>query len=357
MSIRFSSEDWARIKETYGKWWDHSLDRPIIKITLQGNTSCPGSVPLLSQATCHRFDISPADVVERINWELEQQEYLGDAFPMFNFDVFGPGVVAAFLGADLDNSSGQVWFFDSRNLELKDMHFEFQENNPWFQRICAIYEAGIHRWNGNVLMGMPDLGGVMDILASLRGSENLLYDLYDEPEEIRRVSGEIQEIWLQYYKAFSEILQPVSPGYTDWTGLFCTETSYVVQCDFSYMISPEMFHEFVLEDLTRLCRSLTHTLYHMDGKGELPHLPQLAGIQELDAIQWCPGEGAPRTGEWPDVYRQIRASGKNIHVVGDADDFRTIAGEIGEKGLFMGLAMPASRRAEAVRFLSEYHVG
>ena len=233
MSIRFSSEDWARIKETYGKWWDHSLDRPIIKITLQGNTSCPGSVPLLSQATCHRFDISPADVVERINWELEQQEYLGDAFPMFNFDVFGPGVVAAFLGADLDNSSGQVWFFDSRNLELKDMHFEFQENNPWFQRICAIYEAGIHRWNGNVLMGMPDLGGVMDILASLRGSENLLYDLYDEPEEIRRVSGEIQEIWLQYYKAFSEILQPVSPGYTDWTGLFCTETSYVVQCDFS----------------------------------------------------------------------------------------------------------------------------
>lgn len=94
----------------------------------------------------------------------------------------------------------------------------------------------------------------------------------------------------------------------------------------------------------------------MDGKGELPHLPQLVGIQELDAIQWCPGEGAPRTGEWPDVYRQIRKSGKNIHVVGDADDFRTIAGEIGGKGLYTTIDLPVSQRGMAEQFLSEYHI-
>ena len=40
-----------------------------------------------------------------------------------------------------------------------------------------IYGAGIRKWKGNVLMGMPDLGGIMDIVATLRGSENLLYDL------------------------------------------------------------------------------------------------------------------------------------------------------------------------------------
>lgn len=126
---------------------------------------------------------------------------------MVNFDVFGPGVLAAFLGATLDNSSGNVWFHPTEELELSEMHFEYQPDNLWFNRIKDIYGAGIRKWKGNVLMGMPDLGGIMDIVATLRGSENLLYDLYDEPEEVKRVSREIQELWLRYYKELNEILR------------------------------------------------------------------------------------------------------------------------------------------------------
>ncbi|WP_455620281.1 hypothetical protein [Eisenbergiella sp.] len=355
MSIRFTEDDWARMKETYGKWWNQTLDRPIIKATLQKEVHGQGDIPLLSQATCHRLDISPEDVIERINAELEQQEYLGDAFPMINFDVFGPGIVAAFLGARLDNSSGNVWFHPTGDMELKDMHYEFQENNVWFCRIKDIYYAAAKKWKGNVLMGMPDLGGVMDILATLRGSENLLYDLYDEPDEVKRVSREIQNIWLRYYQEFADILMQTGPGFTDWTGLFCSEPSYVVQCDFSYMISPDMFREFVAEDLTQLCTHLPRTLYHLDGKGELPHLPQLLQIQQLDAVQWCPGDGAPRPMEWMDVYGQIRQSGKNMHILGDETDFRAIAGEVGAKGLYFNAGLrPYSQQQSMMQLLSEF---
>lgn len=61
-------------------------------------------------------------------------------------------------------------------------------------------------------MGMPDLGGVMDILATLSGSESLLYDLYDEPDEVKRVNREIQNIWLRYYQEFSDILMQTGPS-------------------------------------------------------------------------------------------------------------------------------------------------
>lgn len=128
----------------------------------------------------------------------------------------------------------------------------------------------------------------------------------------------------------------------------------MVQCDFSYMISPEMFREFVIDDLEQLCTVLPHTLYHMDGKGELPHLPQLTAIRHLDAIQWCPGDGAPRTMEWPEVYRQIRRSGKNIHVLGARKDFDSIAKDIGAKGLYLNLSAPASEKEEYVSFLNQY---
>ena len=115
-----------------------------------------------------------------------------------------------------------------------------------------------------------------------------------------------------------------------------------------------MFREFVADDLTQLCTLLPHTLYHLDGKGELPHLPQIAAIRQLDAIQWCPGDGAPRTMEWPEVYRQIRQAGKNIHVLGARKDFDSIAKDIGAKGLYLNLSAPASAKDEYVSFLNKY---
>lgn len=356
MSIHFTSEDWARTKENYNKWWSKTLERPLIGATLQKEYLYHGNIPLLSQQTCHRLDISAEDIIERINLELENQEYLGDAFPMVNFNAFGPGVVAAFLGADLDNSSGNVWFHYQKDMELKDMHFEFRRENVWLNRIKDIYRAGEKKWKGNVLMGMPDLGGVMDILACVRGSDNLLYDLYDEPEEVKRVSREIQNIWLQYYHELEEVLLPFNPGYSDWSRLYCSTPSYVVQCDFSYMISPEMFREFVSEDLEELCNSLSHTLYHMDGAGELNHLPQLTEIRSIDAIQWVPGDGAPRCKEWMDIYRQIRSSGKNIHVLGDAEDFSAIAKEIGVKGLYQNGICPFAQRDGMMNFMNEFQI-
>ena len=92
---------------------------------------------------------------------------MGDGFPYVNFDCFGPGVVAAFCGARLDNSSGQVWFFPQKKQEIGDIHVKYDPENIWVKRIKDIYRAGLDRWNGSVIMGMPDLGGVLDVAASL----------------------------------------------------------------------------------------------------------------------------------------------------------------------------------------------
>lgn len=357
MAIQFTSDDWARMKEDYGKWWDHTLERPLLKVTLQHDGQYTGGVPRLTQATCHRLDIPAEDVVERLNWELEQQEYLGDAFPYVNFDVFGPGIVAAFLGAELDNSTGNVWFHGKPVEDIADIHVEFDPNNVWFHRIKDIYHAGNQKWHGNVLMSMPDLGGIMDIMSTLRGSQDLLCDLYDAPDEVKRLSKEIREVWMQIYRGFEEVLMQEAHGYSDWSGLFSNTPSYVLQSDFSFMIGPKLFGEFVVEELTWMCRQLSHSLYHMDGVGELPLLPQLLQIEELDAIQWCPGEGVPRIMEWPDVFKQIRASGKNMHILGNETDFRFLAREIGAKGLYQNLwTRPASQRQEMLQFLEEFGV-
>ena len=56
---------------------------------------------------------------------------------------------------------------------------------------------------------------------------------------------------------------------------------------------PEMFERFVLPDLAACCDRLDHAFYHLDGKGELPHLDLLLSIDGLRGIQWIPGAGQP----------------------------------------------------------------
>jgi hypothetical protein len=85
------------------------------------------------------------------------------------------------------------------------------------------------------------------------------------------------------------------------------------------MISPEQFGEFVLPELKKSCLKLDRAFYHLDGKGELPHLDQLLSINELAGIQWIPGDGAPPLHEWPEVLNKIADSGKKLQLLGSVE--------------------------------------
>ena len=113
MSVHFSQERMKRALDAHDAWWTGALDRPLMKVTLTdayAGERAP-AVPFLSQASCADFSYTPHELIERIDCELSKYEFLGGAFPMVNFDSFGPGVLAAMCGAVLDNSSGRVWFF------------------------------------------------------------------------------------------------------------------------------------------------------------------------------------------------------------------------------------------------------
>ncbi len=328
----FNKDQWAQISEIYSKWWDKTLDRPIIKGVRKINPNL--SIPVPSQANCHDFSVSPEEIINRIDADLKNKEFLGDAFPMVNFDWFGPGIVAAFCGADVNNSSGLVWFERPNDCEISQLHLEFDPQNKWFNRIKDIYGAGLKKWNGQVLMSMPDLGGVLDILATFRGTENLLMELYDKPKDVKRLINEIHEIWIHVYNEYNDILQPVNPGYSDWNGIYSKDPSCVLQSDFSFMISPQMFKEFVIDELRLETEKIQNTIYHMDGIGEIPHLDQILSLEELDAVQWQQGEGSPPAREWIDIFKKIRSSGKNMQVIGYYEDLFAVAEAVGAKGLY-----------------------
>lgn len=343
MPIAFSPERWEQVRTTYRKWWAGELERPIIPIELVGRD--PGrpmpDAPLLTQANCSDFTYSPEQLIDRIDYELARRVYLGDAFPWFNMDVFGPGVAAAFMGARLDNTSGRVWFWPPRaDVPITDIHLEYDPNNPWLKRLKTLCAAAMDRWQGQVLMSMTDLGGNLDIPATFVTTQTLLTELYDHPEEVERLTWEAHACWRRFYDEINAILQPVNPGYTDWSGIYSEQPSYMLQCDFSYMISPRMFARFVLPELSATCQRLPRTFYHLDGIGQLHHLDLVLSIAELGGVQWVPGDGKPDCAHWPEVYRKIAAAGKKIQIInGGLDAVAAVIEQIGaHKGVQVRVA-------------------
>ncbi|MGL4738800.1 MAG: hypothetical protein ACRCW2_15205, partial [Cellulosilyticaceae bacterium] len=342
--IDFDKERWNGIKDTYDRWWEGTLDRAVLPVVIQGRapTRVQPPAPLLSQATSLSFEYTADALIDRIDYELSKNIYLGDAFPYFNMDCFGPGVLAAFLGAKPNNHSGRIWFFPDKQTTLDQMHFEYNPDNIWFKRVKAIYEAAVRRWGGEVVLGMVDLGGVLDVLATFRGSEHLLMDLYDEPDEVKRLVKEIHELWMKYYHELADILAPRAHGFSDWSQIFSSERSYVIQSDFSFMIGNDLFQEFVLDDLLQFTREIPNTIYHLDGIGQLRHLDTLLAMSKLKAIQWIPGAGELPQSQWPEVYRKIHIAGKRIQLMGEIETVNTVANQIGGYGGILNGTLTAS---------------
>jgi hypothetical protein len=358
MNMDFTPDRWDKISQTYRMWWDGKLERPIIPVILEDedyDDSGP-EAPFLSQSNCHELSIPAGKLLDRIEFEFAKNVYLGDAYPYFSMDCFGPGIISAFLGARLDNSTGRVWFHPKKLLPIKEIHFEYDVCNIWLNRIKEICHEAVSRWQGRIMLGMPDLGGPIDILSTFRPGENLLYDLYDYPEEVIRLVWELHELWHRYFRELNDILLPVNHGYTNWCSVFCDKPFYILQADASYMMSPEMFSEFIKPELEATSQRLQQSLYHMDGIGQLNHLDSLLDLSELNGIQWVPGEGKPGQSEWPDIFRKISQRGKGMLLFYGLDSMDAVAEQIGTyKGLInMAIRVDISQEAEYRKRLKKY---
>ncbi len=312
--IRFSDEDYTRLRNTYRKWWAGELGRPIVPIITGGYDSPlpPTQAPLLAFPTAWDFSIDPRRFIEAHTYALSTQKFHGEAFPIFYTQRFGAGVMAAFLGCKPLSAQNTIWFLPERDVPIEELHFEYDENNIYLRRVINTLEAAQEAWHGQVVVGMPDLGGIMDVLASMRGSENLLYDLYDNPDEVLRCVKELQQLWFLYYDKFNDILRPEAKGYSQWFNVYGEEPGYILQSDFSYMISPDMFRQFVGWELSSTADHMSHAIYHMDGIGEIPHLDQLLAIDGIWGIQWQPGDGTASQQNWDALLTRILASGKKL---------------------------------------------
>lgn len=306
LDLSFTPDDWARIERDWSAWWAGELDRPLVVIESPRRLRLPAELSpafLFEQPSSAQLDYYEA--------RLRRTRYFGDAWPKW-WPFYGAGVLAAFLGAALRCAPEEetIWFEPAGALDIAHDHLRAQADNPVWQRIRDLMAGAAARWGAAVCVGYTDLGGTLDILSSLRGAESLLFDLYDHPQQVQRLCREITGQWLHFFAASQALAAAAGRGFTPWAPIWAPGRCYMLQCDFSAMISPAMFEQFVLPDLHACCEALDYAFYHLDGPGQLPHLDLLLALPNLHGIQWIPGAGRPEPQEWLPVLSRIRAAGK-----------------------------------------------
>jgi hypothetical protein len=335
-------ENWSETQKNLVKWWDGEG----MALSLVAARSEPVE-PVAKPPTPAGQEARWTDPIYRCSlaeYEMVHRHYHAESFPYFDTQI-GPGSLGLFLGAEPLFDARTVWYepcLDDPD-SFGAIHFT-PENNRWWDVHLALVNEGIKRANDRYLVGVPDLIENIDTLAAMRGEMKLLYDLTDRPAWVHARLAEITEAW---FAAFDLIFDRVSDE--DGGNAFAAFQIWgpgktaKIQCDFSAMISPAMFREFVLPHLTTQCRWLDYAMYHLDGTNALQHLDILLEMEDLQAIEWTPQAGRPQGGspEWYDLYRRIKSAGKAVQAIEvQVEEVIPLLDAVGPEGLFMLISGP-----------------
>lgn len=342
-----------QLNDRYTAFWDRTpTDRACLYINRwDGSPGYPG----------------PANVTQQwldLDWRTESTVYglkhsLYDAegFPTA-FVNFGPGSLAACVGTGFIPHEATIWF------ETKPHVVEDWASRPRLSlhkdsRMYGLVENLTYRLlahKDELITSICDIGGTYDIIASLRGTNELLYDLYDEPEAVKALRDELAPIWAAYFREQSDRLIREQGGMTSWMPIWSDKPYYPLQSDFCAMISPDMFREFILPDLCEQTELMPRSIYHLDGPREIPHLDMILSMPRLNAIQWVQGSGQPGPADpcWYELYHRIQAAGKGLILLGVAPwELEPILKNVSQRGLYISTWAGSEEEAEQLIRLAE----
>jgi 5-methyltetrahydrofolate--homocysteine methyltransferase len=281
-----------KLIDRYEAWWKGELTgRPLMYVVARPEERNPAR-----PATPEIYHADPYEVLHRHLFVTENDRFLGDAFNSIRCDL-GPGALALYLGAEPVFAWETVWYKEC----IEDLEsyppLGFNPDNKWWLRHVDLLRTVRQEARGRFRVDIPDLIENIDIYSAMRGPQQSLFDLMDDPELVAERVRQIDEAYFQYYDRLYDLLKDPD-GVSSYTAFHIMGRGRVakVQCDFSAMISPAQYREFVLPSLKKQVARLDHSLYHLDGPDAIRHVPAIMELENLDALLWTCGAGHPDGG-------------------------------------------------------------
>ena len=346
-------------KQHYIDWWNHKGVVLNMWEHFQEGVTPHADVPLPSPAkNLDQKWFDPQWRADYLDWYVAHSCLKADILPVANTQL-GPGSLAAILGGVFEGGEDTIWIHPRPAAGASPAaDIVFDPGHPNWLLHKELLRACKKKAQGHYYVGMPDLMEGLDVLAALKGTDQVLLDTVMQPEVLERQVQQVNDI---YFRVFDELYDIIREG--DEMA-FCYFSSWApgkmskLQSDISTMISQDDYRRFVQPFIREQCQKIDYTLYHLDGVGAMHHLDALLEIDELNAIQWTPGVGEPQGGsaKWYDLYRKILDHGKSVMACWvTLDELEPLLDNIGTDGVHIEMDFHSEQEVEQAMEMVEKH--
>lgn len=279
---------------------------------------------------------------------IEGRKFHGETFPVY-FPNLGPDVYASFYGSKLIFGEVTSWSVPLlRNWDQIDtLHLDME--NRYLKKLDELTLHALERCETKFLVGYTDLHPGLDCVAAWRDPLQLCIDMIENPKQVKVLADLAIADFELIYNHFDTMLKKDGQLSVSWMGIPSYGRMHIPSCDYSSLISPALFMEFGMPVLQSEVKTMSHNIFHVDGKGVAKHLDLILSVPEVDALQWVQGVGDHYPiMQWVPFIKEVQC--KKIPIIVDLQPSELISfiDAMNPHGLFLWLATESEEEELAI---------
>ena len=333
--------------------WFHQdvLDRPPIRFFAHNSTHVDHFHPTGRWSTLKDRWFDAEYQVDSYLESIQDRKFLGETFSVFMPNL-GPEVYSAFYGCELVYQEVTSYCVPKIHdwSDMETLVLDFQ--NEYFRKIEEITRLALEKCDGSYWVGYTDLHPGGDCAAAWRDPQSLCMDLITSPKEVKTLTKKASDDFVMIFNYYDKLLKSHDQPSVTWMGIPSRGRMHIPSCDFSSMVSKKHFEEFFLPAIRDEIVTMTHNIFHLDGKGVARHLDSLLEIPEIQAIQWVQGFGVDQPiMQWIPMIRKILDAGKSVLLEITHEELEPLLREVGPKGIMFCMAATEEEQQTILRKL------
>jgi hypothetical protein len=348
------SADIERKLKRYRQFWEGSpMDRPIIGFSLGGWFPLHHYSAL--QKLRNQGNMAPD--------QFDPEEFFGDydrivaQYENVNDDVIRAVAplppfpwLEAMLGCSVRIGDESIWVEEGGFEYGALAELDLSANNAWRKKYLHFVSALRDRYRDRCPVGQPILRGVSDMIAALRGTAQMVLDLYDWPEQYRRLARLCSNLLLDLIREQHVVTGPFQGGYEiEQFSLWAPGHTIRIQEDASALLSPDLYTRYLQEENRRLAQAFPYNLIHLHASS-LFLLEQILEIKELLCIQINKDVGGSTIEKELPYFERVQAEDRRLLIRGklDRDDLELLRRKLSPRGLYLQIVVETFEETQSL---------
>jgi hypothetical protein len=257
----------------------------------------------------------------------------------------------AMLGCPVRVGNESIWA-EEGGFQYNDHHrVDFSDENPWRRKYLAFVAMLQEHFGNRIPVGQPILRGPSDMIAAMRGSSEMIFDLYDRPQEFSRLAECCTDFAIDLVRAQHAITGPFFGGYLiEQLGLWAPDRLIRQQEDASALFSPHLYTALLQPWDRRMAEAFPYSAIHLHSSS-LFLLERILDVEALGCIQINKDVGNAAIAEMMPCFQMVQERKRSLLIRGKLDmgDLTLLRTHLSPNGLYLQIVVENAEDTQALR--------